>query len=65
MATTDKIVLKFHNHKRNIVGNCLMKHREGVECDKISNYNCASCGWCYEVEAKRKEAIRRKLENCS
>lgn len=62
---TDRLDLIFQNHKKNIIGKCIQKHRESVECDKTSNHNCASCGWSYEVEAKRKKKIREKLENCS
>ena len=62
---TDRLDLLFHNHKRNIVGVCIMPHRGGVECDTTSNFNCAACGWCYDVEKKRKKKIRDKYENRS
>lgn len=39
---------------------------QGVICLSLSDYygktaNCEKCGWCPEVEARRKEAVRERL----
>ena len=59
----DKIDLKYKNHAKHITGACRMPGRKGVFCDSYSE--CDKCGWNYYVEAKRKDRIREKTENCS
>ena len=52
-------------HAKTIIGQCKEKGRKGVYCDKATSWDCKHCGWCYDVEEKRKENIRAKMKNCS
>lgn len=48
------------NHNRQITGPCKEHGRTDVFCDSSSK--CSTCGWNYDVEAKRKEKIRELLQ---
>lgn len=54
------IKTKLQNHSNAITGPCKEYGRNDVFCDSFSS--CEKCGWNYDVEAKRKSAIREKLK---